>query len=105
MRPGVSFREIAERCFEPPEEFRAYQEAVGHGAGVQIEFPLLCRKDEIHRMPYPDMELESGMVICAEAYAGEVEGYEGVKLEQQLVVTSSGHELMSSLPFEDVLLI
>ena len=104
MRPGVSFREIAERCFEPPEEFRAYQEAVGHGAGVQIEFALLCTKGEIHRMPYPDMMLEPGMVVCAEAYAGEVGGDEGVKLEQQVVVTQSGYELMSTLAFEDTLL-
>jgi Xaa-Pro aminopeptidase len=104
LKPGVSFRQIAERSFEPPEAFRAYQEAVGHGAGVQIEFPLLCTREEIHRMPYPDMTLEPGMVICAEAYAGEAGGVEGVKLEQQVVITPSGHEVLSDLPFEDALL-
>jgi hypothetical protein len=54
--------------------FCAYQEAVGHGASLQVEFPLLCTRDEAHRMPYPDMTLKPGMVICVEAYAGEVGG-------------------------------
>jgi Xaa-Pro aminopeptidase len=84
--------------------FCAYQEAVGHGAGLQIEFPLLCTRDEAHRMPYPDMTLKPGMVICVEAYAGEVGGGEGVKLEQQVAITPSGHEVLSALPFEEVLL-
>jgi Xaa-Pro aminopeptidase len=104
LKPGMSFRRIAERSFVPPEAFRASQEAVGHGAGLQIEFPLLCTRGQAHRMPYPDMTLEPGMVLCAEAYAGEVGGGEGVKLEQQLAITASGHEILSSLPFEEALL-
>ncbi len=104
LQPGTSFREVTERSFAPPEAFRASQEAVGHGAGLQIEFPLLCKRGEVQRMPYPDMTLEPGMVICAEAYAGAAGGAEGVKLEQQIVITASGHEVMSALPFEDALL-
>ncbi len=104
MAPGISFREIAERCFVPPEAFRQTQEAVGHGAGVQIEFPLLCTAAEIHRMPYPEMVLEPGMVLCAEAYAGAVGGREGVKLEQQFAVTETGFDLMSTTPFDETLL-
>jgi Xaa-Pro aminopeptidase len=50
------------------------------------------------------MTLEPGMVICAEAYAGEVGGSEGVKLEQQVALTPSGHDLLSELPFEEALL-
>lgn len=104
LRPGVSFREIAESCYEPPEPFRAYQEAIGHGAGLQIEFPLINNREKFARTPYPDMVLEPGMVICAEAYAGEVGGEVGVKLEQQLAITDSGFEIMSGLGFEDTLL-
>ena len=104
MRPGISFGEIAERCFIPPEPYRATQEAVGHGAGVQIEFPLLCTKEETHKMPDLDMTLDKGMSLCIEAYAGKVGGREGVKLEQQLVITSDGSRALSKLPFEDMLL-
>lgn len=104
LNPGITFREISDRSFEPPQEFRAYREAVGHGAGLQIEFPLIPGRGEVHRLPYPDMTLEPGMVICAEAYAGEVGGSEGVKLEQQVALTPSGHDLLSELPFEEALL-
>ena len=104
MRPGISFGEIAERCFVPPEPYRATQEAVGHGAGVQIEFPLLCTKDKTHKMPDLEMTLEEGMSLCIEAYAGKVGGREGVKLEQQLIITSDGSRVFSRLRFEDLLL-
>ncbi|WJI67479.1 MULTISPECIES: Xaa-Pro peptidase family protein [unclassified Mesorhizobium] len=101
FRPGISFRELAEQCFLIPEPYRDHQEAIGHGAGVQIEFPLLCQRDEIERMPYPEMLLQPGMVICAEAYAGKAGGTVGVKLEEQLVITSDGCELLSRTPFDE----
>ena len=45
-----------------------------------------------------------GMTVCIESYMGEVGGYEGVKLEQQVLVTESGCELLSTFPFEENLL-
>jgi Xaa-Pro aminopeptidase len=44
------------------------------------------------------------MAICFEAYAGEVGGAYGVKLEDQVVVTATGAQLVCTYPFEDVLL-
>ena len=44
------------------------------------------------------------MVLCVESYMGEVGGDEGVKLEQQVLITESGTELLSDYPFEDELL-
>jgi Xaa-Pro dipeptidase len=44
------------------------------------------------------------MVLCVESYAGERGGREGVKLEQQILVTETGPELLSSFPLEDSLL-
>lgn len=104
LRPGSSFREIAEQCWIPPEEFRAYQESIAHGVGLQVEFPLLCHRDEIARMPYPDEVLQPGMVLSAESYIGAVGGLEGVKLEQQVLITETGPELFSDFPFEADLL-
>ena len=44
------------------------------------------------------------MTVCIESYMGEVGGYEGVKLEQQVLVTETGCELLSTFPFEENLL-
>ena len=44
------------------------------------------------------------MTLCVESYIGEVGGDEGVKLEQQVLVTETGCELLTSFPFEDDLL-
>ena len=44
------------------------------------------------------------MTICVESYIGAAGGTEGVKLEQQLLVTDTGTELLSRFPFEDALL-
>ena len=38
------------------------------------------------------------MMICVESYIGEVGGREGVKLEDQYVVTANGFRLMSKIP-------
>jgi Xaa-Pro aminopeptidase len=48
-----------------------------------------------------DGVLEPGMTVCVESYSGEEGGHEGVKLEQQLLITESGQELLSRFPFED----
>ncbi len=48
--------------------------------------------------------LETGMTICVESYVGEVGGPEGVKLEQQILITDGGCKLLNRFPFEDDLL-
>jgi Xaa-Pro dipeptidase len=44
------------------------------------------------------------MTLCVESYIGEKDGAEGVKLEQQILVTETGNRLMSRFPFESELL-
>jgi len=44
------------------------------------------------------------MTICVESYIGEENGAEGVKLEQQVLITETGIELLSRFPFEGALL-
>jgi Xaa-Pro aminopeptidase len=50
-----------------------------------------------------DGVLAPGMTICVESYIGEEGGAEGVKLEQQVLVTDRGAELLTTFPFEEVL--
>lgn len=40
------------------------------------------------------------MALCVEAYIGEVGGRDGIKLENQLLVTESGCEVLTRYPFE-----
>jgi Xaa-Pro dipeptidase len=51
-----------------------------------------------------DGTIEPGMTICVESYIGEEGGQEGVKLEQQVLITVGGTELLSTFGFEDALL-
>ena len=44
------------------------------------------------------------MAICVESYFGAVGGSEGVKLEQQVLITETGFEDITPYPFEDKLL-
>ena len=104
MRSGTTHREVAERSWVPPEEFQTYQEAVGHGCGLQIEFPLLLPRARADLLPYPDAELQAGMVLGIESYIGAVGGREGVKLEQQILVTDEGPLALSDYPFDAALL-
>jgi Xaa-Pro aminopeptidase len=52
----------------------------------------------------PDQRIEPGMVFSLESYIGAVGGGEGVKLEDQLLITEEGAELLCRFPFENALL-
>jgi hypothetical protein len=41
------------------------------------------------------------MTICLESYIGEKGGPDGVKLEQQVLITPSGAEVLPTYPLED----
>ena len=48
--------------------------------------------------------IEENMVFCVESYLGDEAGGEGVKLEEQVLVTERGAEILSRSPFDDRLL-
>jgi Xaa-Pro dipeptidase len=45
-----------------------------------------------------------GMTLCVESFIGRENGPDGVKLEQQVLVTETGVEVLSEFPYEDHLL-
>ena len=45
--------------------------------------------------------LEPGMVLCVEAYVGAVGAKNGVKLEDQVLITDTGYENLTTYPFEE----
>ena len=82
-----------------PEEFRAQRYPfVAHGTGLVDEYPCINFED------HHEGELEVGMVMSVESYVGAVGGAEGVKLEEQVVITADGPELLSASPFDERLL-
>jgi Xaa-Pro aminopeptidase len=104
LRPGLSFREYADLAWRIPERYLANRYfCSAHGCGMTGEYPYLYHREDFAVSGY-DGVLEPGMTICVESYIGEDAGGEGVKLEQQMLVTDTGTELLTSFPFEDDLL-
>ncbi|MGF1501772.1 MAG: M24 family metallopeptidase [Paracoccaceae bacterium] len=104
LRPGMSFRDYAERAWDIPERYHANRYYLSaHGCGMTGEYPYLYHRGDFPDAGY-DGEIRAGMVICVESYIGEPGGGEGVKLEQQLLITETGTELLSDFPFEEGLM-
>jgi Xaa-Pro aminopeptidase len=101
VRPGLGFHEFSEKAFRLPERYRANRySTIAHGVGVCDEYPAIYYPEEANANGY-DGVLEAGMTICLESYIGEAGGAEGVKLEEQVLVTATGCEVLSRYPFED----
>ena len=104
IAPGLSFREIAERAWRIPERFvdQRYT-SVMHGVGMHGETPFIA-----HAMDFEiygrEGILEPGMVVSIESYIGEKGGGEGVKLEEEVLVSNAGPVLISRFPYEEELL-
>jgi Xaa-Pro dipeptidase len=104
LRPGLSFRELVERgAVPPPDCFAARYGVLFHGVGLADEYPTLPHASD-WTADTPDGVLEPGMVVCVESYIGRLGGHEGVKIEEQILITASGYEQLSSYPLDKRLL-
>jgi len=104
LKPGMTFREIADQAWPIPERFfdQRYPSII-HGVGLHGENPIVAHSVDLDRFT-GDGVLESGMVVSVESYIGEPGADEGVKLEDQYLVTDSGVQPMTRYPFDDRLL-
>jgi Xaa-Pro dipeptidase len=103
LRPGRRFREIAAAAYKVPETcVPRMNRAIAHGIGLCNEYPLVINQ-EYFAGAY-DGTLQAGMVLCVESYVGEPGGREGVKLEEQVLITDDGAVTLSSYPFDERLL-
>lgn len=102
--PGVSFKELTFGGHQLPEEFidRRYGCKM-HGVGLCDEWPAIVYPYDWREGAF-DYVLEPGMVMTAEAYIGAVGGREGVKLEDQVIITEDGVENMTRYHFDERLL-
>jgi Xaa-Pro aminopeptidase len=100
IKPGVAAREIAQKAWKIPDAYVDNRYGVVmHGVGLCDEYPSVKHAMDFDTRGY-DAVLEPGMVMCVESYMGAEGGHEGVKLEEQVLVTDTGIEQLSSYPLD-----
>lgn len=101
LRPGLTFREMTFGGNQLAEQHRTLQYGVKyHGVGLCDEYPAIYYPEHWDAFGY-DGVLQAGMCLSVEAYIGEVGGTEGVKIEEQVVITDDGYELLSHFPHDE----
>ncbi len=103
VRPGITTADIAATWPTAQElgfsdEARALGLAVGHGLGLSNhEKPFISRA---FSMTKPQL-IEAGMHFALETFCGE--GGDGARIESQLIVTETGHEVITKWPCEELM--
>jgi Xaa-Pro aminopeptidase len=104
LKPGMSYRDIAAGAWAIPRRFydQRYPSII-HGVGMHGETPLIAHAEDFDTFS-GDGVLEPGMVVSVESYIGEIGRADGVKLEDEVLVTDTGVERISRYPFAEALL-
>jgi Xaa-Pro dipeptidase len=102
LRPGLSHREFVQRAWDIPQPYLHNRYCcVVHGVGLADEYPALAHKGADWDSSGYDGVFEENMVLCVESYIGERGGQEGIKLEQQVLITRDGCQALSQYPWQD----
>ncbi|CAN5879083.1 Xaa-Pro peptidase family protein [soil metagenome] len=99
LTPGRVFRELTFDAWTPPVDDYRHYPCLFHGVGQCDEYPDIYFPQDWETWGY-DGVLEPGMVLTVEAYVGARAGGEGVKLENQVLVTEQGPELLTHFPLD-----
>ena len=98
LEVGITLRDLAERMPRLPARFLPQRyEVMAHCSGLADEGPSIGYPQDMQ--PNGARLLREGMVVCLEVYVGESGGLEGVKLEDQVLVTPRGARVMIPYPF------
>ena len=97
LTPGRTFRELSFNAFLPDVEQYRHYSVLYHGVGQCDEYPTIYMPEAWDAWGH-DGVLEAGMVLTSESYIGSRNGGEGVKLEDQYLITGDGPELLSDYP-------
>ncbi len=99
LGPGIAYEDFARVAWPIPSANRGFgYYCLGHGLGLCGEFPYVPHYfDDV---PYNFKgAFEPGMVICLESYIGDEQYSEGVKLEDQFLITEDSVVRMTNYPF------
>ena len=100
IKPGMNIKELVFGGRELPKKYEELRYSCKmHGVGLCDEWPLVQYPIDYVEGAF-DAILEPGMVLCVEAYIGEEGGFEGIKLEDQVLITETGHKNLTNFPFE-----
>jgi Xaa-Pro aminopeptidase len=105
IRPGVTTAEVVELFpraeeFGFPDEEAAFALQYGHGVGLSIwEKPIFSR---LVSFDYPET-IEEGMVFALETFWPSSDGWSAARIEEQLVVTATGSQVITRFPAEELL--
>jgi Xaa-Pro dipeptidase len=105
VRPGATTADIVSlwpraQEFGFPDEMAAFALQYGHGVGLSIwEKPIFSR---LVSLDHPET-LEEGMVFALETYWPAGDGWSAARIEEEVVVTADGCEVITKFPAEDLL--
>ena len=100
LRPGMSFVELASKAYRLPDAYLANRYAdLVHGCGLGVEYPFVLYPEDADDGMY-DGRFETNMIVCVESYVGALDGPDGVKLEQPVLITDAGPQVLSALPLD-----
>ena len=105
IRPGRTTAEVASvwpkaKEFGFPDEEAAFALQMGHGIGLAIwEKPMISR---LVSLDHPH-EIKPGMVFALETFWPSTDGWSAARIEEEIVVTESGHEVITRFPAEELL--
>jgi Xaa-Pro aminopeptidase len=105
IRPGRSTAEVASvwpkaQEFGFPNEEAAFALQMGHGIGLAIwERPMISR---LVSLDHPH-EIKPGMVFALETFWPSTDGWSAARIEEEIVVTPTGHEMITRFPAEELL--
>lgn len=103
VRPGLTCAEIAELAPTIPRRYVPQRyECMIHGIGLEEETPSVAHP--IDPQPNPDRVVREGMALVIELYCGEVGGRDGVKLGDEVLVTTDGLKVLAPYRYEEALL-
>ena len=105
VRPGATTADIVSvwptaQEFGFADEEAAFALQYGHGVGLSIwEKPVFSR---LVSLDHPE-ELQEGMVFALETYWPSADGIGAARIEEEVVVTADGCEVITKFPAEDLL--
>jgi Xaa-Pro aminopeptidase len=104
VKPGVGTDEIARQWPTAQEigfdsEMEAFGLQFGHGLGLGLhERPIISR---LTSLEHP-VEIVEGMVFALETYCPTADGRGAARIEEEIVVTADGTELLTLFPAEEL---
>ncbi|MXN64923.1 M24 family metallopeptidase [Stappia sp. GBMRC 2046] len=104
IRPGVTTDKVAHlwpaaQDYGFPDELSAFGLQFGHGLGLALhERPIISRAVSLEN----PMEIQTGMVFALETYCPAADGYSAARIEEEVVVTDTGCEVISLFPAEEL---